>query len=119
MINYNPFSLQDKKILITGATSGIGRSIAIECSKMGAVLFITGRDEARLKETFESLTGEKHKAIIAELSSDEDLDMIVDKVDKLDGVVFNAGILKNIPLKLIKEKSLSNVMQVNLNASVF
>ena len=52
MYQYNPFSLEGKVILITGASSGIGRATAIECAKMGASLIITGRDEERLKETF-------------------------------------------------------------------
>ena len=65
MKNYNPFSLKGKAILVTGASSGIGKATAIECSRMGAKLFITGRDELRLKETFDSLSGESnnHKMI--------------------------------------------------------
>lgn len=51
MKTYNPFSLEDKHILVTGASSGIGRSIAIECARMGAHLYLTGRDERRLLET--------------------------------------------------------------------
>ena len=57
MYQYNPFSLEGKVILITGASSGIGRATAIECAKMGASLIITGRDEERLKETFAKLEG--------------------------------------------------------------
>ena len=55
---YNPFSLQNKTILVTGASSGIGKAIAIECSKMGAKVFVTGRNEQRLQETFNQLDGE-------------------------------------------------------------
>ena len=62
MYQYNPFSLEGKVILITGASSGIGRATAIECAKMGASLIITGRDEERLKETFAKLEGFKNKA---------------------------------------------------------
>ena len=61
MYQYNPFSLEGKVILITGASSGIGRATAIECAKMGASLIITGRDEERLKETFAKLEGFKNK----------------------------------------------------------
>ena len=49
---YNPFSLEGKKVLVTGASSGIGKSIAIECSKLGAHLTIVGRNQERLNETF-------------------------------------------------------------------
>ena len=52
---YNPFSLENKTILVTGASSGIGKAIAIECSKMGAKVVITGRNEQRLQETYEQL----------------------------------------------------------------
>ena len=55
MCQYNPFSLEGKIILVTGASSGIGRATAIECAKMGASLVITGRDEERLKETFQKI----------------------------------------------------------------
>ena len=41
---YNPFTLEGKTILVTGASSGIGRTTAIECSKMGANVIITGRN---------------------------------------------------------------------------
>lgn len=54
----NPFSLVGKTILVTGASSGIGRSTAIECSRLGAKLIITARNENRLRETFESLEGD-------------------------------------------------------------
>ena len=57
---YNPFSLLGKTILVTGASSGIGRAVALECSKMGASLIITGRSEERLDATFQALEGEKH-----------------------------------------------------------
>lgn len=49
---YNPFALSGKTVLVTGASSGIGKVTAIECSKMGASVIITGRDQERLNETF-------------------------------------------------------------------
>ena len=55
---YNPFSLEGKTILVTGASSGIGRATAIECSRMGAKVIITARNEERLKETLEQLEGD-------------------------------------------------------------
>ena len=70
-MSYNPFSLENKVILVTGAYSGIGRTTAIECSKMGASVIITGRNEARLKETFDALdgaSGQSHQMIVSDLS---------------------------------------------------
>lgn len=58
-MDYNPFSLQNKTILVTGASSGIGRAIAVECSRMGALLIITGRNEERLKETHVIVIGRR------------------------------------------------------------
>ena len=66
---YNPFSIADRIILVTGASSGIGRSTAIECSRMGAKLVVTGRNEARLQETLNALEGEGHLAIVADLTN--------------------------------------------------
>ena len=60
---FNPFSLEGKCILVTGASSGIGRGIAVQCSKMGAQMVITGRNSERLHETFSQLSGEGHYII--------------------------------------------------------
>ena len=70
---YNPYSLEGKTILVTGASSGIGRATAIECSKMGAKVIITARNEIRLKKTLDSLYGEGHSMIPCDLSCDSDL----------------------------------------------
>ena len=66
-MSYNPYSLEGKTILVTGASSGIGKATAIECSKLGARVVITGRDEARLQQTLSSLEGEGHVVIRADL----------------------------------------------------
>ena len=62
-MSYNPFSLEGKTVLVTGASSGIGQATAIECSKMGAKVVITGRNEERFNETFSQLEGEGHLQI--------------------------------------------------------
>ena len=54
-MSYNPFTLENKTILITGATSGIGRATAIECSKMGANVAITGRDIKKLQNVYSEI----------------------------------------------------------------
>lgn len=88
---YNPFSLKDKNILVTGASSGIGRTTAIECSKLGAKVVITGRNIERLHESYSQLEGEGHSQYLAELTSQEDLENLVKQVPTLDGVVLCAG----------------------------
>ena len=69
MMNYNPFTLENRHILVTGASSGIGRSIAIECSKMGAKVIITARNQVRLKETLALMDGNCHSLVPANLNS--------------------------------------------------
>ena len=118
MKEYNPFSLKKKKILITGASSGIGRSIAVECSKMGAECILTARNISRLNDTLKILEGDKHTLIPADLSKEDDLDMLVETTGSIDGLVLNAGILKKVPLKFIKRKSLNDLMDINFNAPV-
>ena len=56
-MSYNPFALNGKRILITGASSGIGKATASEASKLGASLIITARNEERLSDTFQCLSG--------------------------------------------------------------
>ena len=70
---YNPFSLENKTILVTGASSGIGKAIAIECAKIGAQVVITGRNEQRLAETYEQLEGRHPDYIVADLTKKEDI----------------------------------------------
>ena len=66
---FNPYSLEGKTILVTGASSGIGKATAIACSKMGAKVVVTGRNAERLQETYQELEGEGHQQIIAELTN--------------------------------------------------
>lgn len=110
---YNPFSLKNKTVLITGASSGIGRVTAIECSKMGAKCVITGRNQDRLDETFKSLDGEAHIQIIADLTSDKDIENLVDNIPILDGFVSNAGIVNTVPIGFYKESEIEAVFKTN------
>lgn len=116
-MSYNPFSLEGKTILVTGASSGIGKTTAVECSKMGASVIITARNEERLKATLESLdteSGQTHKMIIADLSSQEGVNALVDELPHLDGVSLNAGIVKTLPVKFINKDDLTDVLNVNM-----
>lgn len=112
----NPFSLEGKKILVTGASSGIGRAIAIECSKMGAQLIITGRNEEKLQETLTELDGINHNYKIADLTSEADIEQLLTGQHIFDGVVLSSGIQNRLPLKMITHEKLSSLMETNFIA---
>lgn len=109
----NPFSLHDKTILVTGASSGIGKSVAVECSKMGAQLIITARNQIRLNETFSLLQGESNQQFIADLVSDTDLEKLADSLPQVDGIVHVAGIVKPKPFRFLNRTELEEIMNIN------
>ena len=111
---YNPFSLERKNVLVTGASSGIGQATAIECSKLGAKVVITGRNEERLNETFSKLEGEGHLMVVADLNTQNDIDSLVEACPMLDGLVNNAGRGKSKPVNFLKLEDLQEVYQTNL-----
>lgn len=115
---YNPFTLENKTILVTGASSGIGKATAIECSKLGAKVVVTGRNEERLNQTLAELEGEDHLAIIADLASDEDVNALVEQCPKIDGLVNNAGATVTVPVQFINRENLEGLMQVNTVAPI-
>jgi len=115
----NPFSLNGKTILVTGASSGIGKSIAVECSKMGANLIISARNKIRLNETFELLEGNNHQQYCADLTNPEDLQSLVQFLPKLDGFVSNAGIAKPQILQMSKVEDINNVFEINTLVPVY
>lgn len=115
---YNPYSLAGKTILVTGASSGIGRAVAQECAKMGASLIITGRNEERLHNTFTSLEGEEHRQIVADLLKLEDIEKLVEQCPQLDGFSNNAGITKILLLKNLQRKYLEEIMNTNTVAPI-
>lgn len=98
---YNPFSLEDKTILVTGASSGIGRATAVECARMGATVVLTARDEERLNETLALLQGEErpHLVIPADLTKEQDVAALLENMPRLDGCVSNAGMGMTLPLQ--------------------
>lgn len=113
---YNPFTLEGKTILVTGSSSGIGQATAIECSKLGANLIITGRNEKRLLQTYDNLNvsfGQHHKFIIADLTSEDSINNFVCALPTLDGVVSNAGIGMSVLIKFIKVEDLHKIIDVN------
>ena len=110
---YNPFTLEGKTILVTGASSGIGKCTAIECSKLGAKLILTGRNEERLQKTLSSLIGDGHSIIVADLNNEGDIEMLATQCPKIDGLVSNAGISSSKPVAFYTNKELDKVFGTN------
>lgn len=115
---FNPFSLESKTILVTGASSGIGRGIAITCSKMGASVMINGRSMAKLKETFSLMEGDRNTIVAGDLTDKASLMEIVGKLSKLDGIVHCVGVGQRMPCKDLTDNDISQVMDVNFKAPV-
>lgn len=115
---YNPYSLENKTVLVTGASSGIGRCVAVECSKLGACVIITGRNCERLNETFEMLEGGGHQQIVADLTRYEDIERLVDACPKLQGVSHNVGITRVLLLKFVQLSYLDEILQTNTVAPI-
>lgn len=118
MTTFNPFTLEGKTILVTGASSGIGRGIAIACSKMGATVIINGRNEQRLAETMTEMQGEENLSLAADLSDSNSLTGMVSRLPKLDGIVHCAGIGQRVLCKQLQEADLDTMMDVNFKAPV-
>ena len=115
---YNPYSLQGKVVLVTGASSGIGRATAIECSRLGAQVIITARNEQRLQDTFNQLVGTGHQMILCDLANEESVDQLAQAVPHLDGLVNNAGYQEYLPVPFIKKDKLEVIMSVNTIAPI-
>ena len=107
------FSLEGKTVLITGASSGIGKAVAQECATAGATCIITARNAERLKQTFESLSGEGHKMFIADLSDTNGIENLISILPKLNGIICCAGIVETKLLKFTEEMDLINLFNTN------
>ena len=121
-MTYNPFTLKDKVIIVTGASSGIGAQCAIDCSKMGAKVVLIARNEERLKQTLAQMEGDGHFICPIDLSSSEHLkerikDIVV-KVGKINGVVNCAGMSSVTPLKLVTDEMLDAFFRTNVYSSI-
>ena len=117
-MNYNPFSLEGKTILVTGASSGIGRGIAIVCSKMGAAVIVNGRNMAKLQETISLMEGDRNTIVAGDLTNKISLIGIVENLPKLDGIVHCVGVGQRMPCKDLTENDVVQVMDVNFKAPV-
>ena len=122
MTSYNPFTLQGKIIVITGASSGIGRQCAITCSQMGATVILLARSAERLEETLSHLSPGNHRSYPIDLVDFEKVESTVKQINttygKIDGLIHCAGISTTLPLKLISPEKLDGFYQTNVIAAV-
>lgn len=116
--NYNPYSLQGKIVLVTGASSGIGQETAIQCSRLGAKVIITARNKERLEETLSQMEGEGHTMVIAELTQQEELENLVGSIDTLNGLVLCAGKGMTSPFPFSTRDKYDEIFNVNFFAPV-
>lgn len=115
---YNPFSLSGKEILVTGASSGIGRATAIECSRLGAKVIISGRDKEKLEQTLSLMENENHTILIADMNNPEQVDDLINKIAIVDGVVLCAGINEITPIKFSTPKKFEYLFRTNFFSTV-
>lgn len=116
-MGYNPFSLEGKTVLVTGASSGIGKQIAIECSRLGATVIITARNQERLQQTFDELAaGAGHKQIIADLTVQADIDALVAACPEINGIALCSGIGLTLPMQFATREKMDDVFNTNFFA---
>ena len=117
-MTFNPFDLTGKTVVVTGASSGIGRQCAIDCSRMGARVILIARNAERLHETFDSLCGDGHMSFTCDLSDPvnitETAETIIREVGKINGIVNSAGISTTLPLKLMTHDKMEEMLKVNV-----
>jgi NAD(P)-dependent dehydrogenase (short-subunit alcohol dehydrogenase family) len=115
----NPYSLYNKTILVTGASSGIGKCIAIRCSEMGANVIVTGRNEERLSYTISQLSAEgSHHGIIWDLSQTDLLKDFVTQLPELDGIVMDAAIFDTTVVRHLKQEKMQAMFNTNTFANI-
>lgn len=115
----NPFSLEEKTILVTGASSGIGRATAIECARMGARVILSARNTERLELTRAELDNQEnnHEIMVTDLTNQDELEALVNRVPSLDGLVLSSGRTGNaLPIKFDKREKINPVFETNFFA---
>lgn len=120
-MEFNPYTLEGKTILITGGAGGIGSEVARTCSKLGARIILTDIREDALHEALASLTEVKageHLAFKADLTNADELNSLVEQIPEISGFVCNAGVMKLVLTQFITEDELTRIQKINLNAPI-
>ncbi len=110
--------LTGKHILVTGASSGMGRVFSQMIAKEGASVSLLARNEERLKETLSMMVGDGHQYYVCDLTDEVQIKSVVSELIAVDGVVFCAGINDFVPLKFIKQEKLEKIFQTNFFSQV-
>lgn len=114
----NPFSLAEKVILVTGASSNIGRQIAVKCSEMGAKVIISARNEERLNETLSKMTGKNHQIVPCDLSKADAIPSLVEQMPVLDGIIMCAAVFRTTPIRNNRRKYTEELFNTNTFANI-
>lgn len=120
----DPFSLDGKTILVTGASSGIGRQCAIDCAKSGARVVLVARNEERLQATLNQMPGRGHGYYVFDLEQivhegKKFVSNIVQERGFISGLINCAGISSTVPLKLVKPEALEQMVRTNIYSAYF
>ena len=115
---HSPFSLKNKNIMITGASSGIGRQCAISCSLMGANVVLVARNEQRLKETYQKLAPGNHLFFCQDITEYKKLkDIVIEAVSKIGlitGFIHSAGIEITLPARSMNSEKYEQLFATNV-----
>lgn len=118
----NPLDLSAKKVLVTGASSGIGRATAIHLSKLGAQVILVSRNEKKLHATLSQMKGDHHSIYAFDLKKidqiEGQIEIIVNQQGKLNGLVHCAGIGDMRPLQMTKYDFIHDMMLLNFYAFI-
>jgi len=114
----NPFSLEGKTVVVTGASSGIGRATAILCAEMGAKVVALGRNEQRLAETMAQLQGEGHIMSAFDLNDEKAMDAAIAALTLVDGVACCAGVANMNPFQFVAKEEMDRVFSANFFSPV-
>lgn len=115
---YNPYSLEGKTVLITGASSGIGKTTAVECAKLGARLILMARSAEKLDSVISQLDNKHldHQKIVVDITNTEQLLSVIKEIPIIDGCVSNAGIGDTVPVQFYTIEEINRIYSVNVIA---
>lgn len=118
---HNPMDLSGQRILVTGASSGLGRDASILLSELGAQVILVARDVPRLESTLGALTGSGHAVEPCDLSKADQIEAWLKRIAKshgaLTGLVHGAGVVYPLPIRAISIAKFEELISINLTAA--